>query len=156
MPGTLVVTDSTASLSAELAAAHHIAVVPLQVVIGAVTYDEGAEGATPDRVAAALKEFVPVTTSRPNPATMLALYEQAAADGYTSVVSLHISGEMSGTYESAAMAAAQASIPVIAVDTRQVGPAIGYAALAAADAAAAGASVTEVAEVARARATGST
>ena len=49
---TVVVTDSTAMLPPELAAARGIVVVPLQVVIGSEVFDEGAEGATPERVAA--------------------------------------------------------------------------------------------------------
>ena len=44
-----VVTDSTASLPPEVAAARGIVVVPLQVVIGAEAYDEGSEEATPER-----------------------------------------------------------------------------------------------------------
>ncbi|WKN47265.1 DegV family protein [Nocardioides sp. Arc9.136] len=149
---TVVVTDSTASLPAEVAAEHGLLVVPLQVVIGAQVHDEGEHGATPDMVAAALKSFTPVSTSRPSPATMAAAYERAVADGATSIVSVHISGDMSGTFESAQLAAREASVPVIAVDSRQVGVATGYAALAAAEVAAAGGSAEEVAEAARARA----
>ncbi len=156
MSGTLVVTDSTACLRPEDVEAHGIRVVPLQVVIGAKEYDEGAEGATPDKVAEALREFVPVSTSRPNPATMGEVYERAAAEGYEAVVSVHISGEMSGTFESAQLAARDARIPVHAVDSRQVGPATGYAAIAAAEVLAAGATAQEAAEVARARAAGAT
>ena len=62
----VVVTDSTASLPPEVAAEHGIVVVPLQVVIGADVFDEGSQGATPELVAAALKEFRPVSTSRPD------------------------------------------------------------------------------------------
>lgn len=149
---TVVVTDSTASLPAEVVAEHGLLVVPLQVVIGAQVHDEGEHGATPDMVAAALKSFTPVSTSRPSPATMAAAYERAVADGATSIVSVHISGDMSGTFESAQLAAREASVPVIAVDSRQVGVATGYAALAAAEVAAAGGSAEEVAEAARARA----
>jgi fatty acid-binding protein DegV len=47
--------------------ARGILVVPLQVVVGASSYDEGAEGATPALVAEALREFRPVSTSRPAP-----------------------------------------------------------------------------------------
>ena len=74
-----------------------------------------------------------MSTSRPAPAAMLEVYEAAARDGATEVVSVHLSGEMSGTFESAQLAARQASIPVTTVDSRQVGVATGYAALAAAD-----------------------
>jgi DegV family protein with EDD domain len=147
-----IVTDSTASLPPEVAVARGIVVVPLQVVIGATVYDEGADGATPDLVAAALKEWKPVSTSRPGPAALLEVYEKAASDGATAIVSVHLSGDMSGTFESAQLAARDASIPVIPVDTRQVGVATGYAALAAADVVDAGGSAEEAASAARDRA----
>lgn len=149
---TVVVTDSTASLPAQVASERGIVVVPLQVVIGARSYDEGAEGATPEAVAAALRDFTPVSTSRPNPAVMLGVYERLAAQGAEEIVSVHLSGEMSGTYESAQLAAKDAPVPVRVVDTRQVGVATGYAALAAADVVDAGGSSLESAEAARARA----
>jgi DegV family protein with EDD domain len=147
----VIVTDSTASLPPEVAAERGIVVVPLQVVIGATVYDEGADGATPDLVAAALKEWKPVSTSRPGPAALLEVYEKAARDGATEIVSVHLSGDMSGTFESAQVAARDASIRVIPVDTRQVGVATGYAALSAADVLDAGGSADDAAEAARER-----
>jgi DegV family protein with EDD domain len=153
MPGrTVVVTDSTASLPPDVALERGIVVVPLQVVIGATVYDEGAEGATPELVARALKEFRPVSTSRPAPAVLLEVYEKAASDGAAEVLSVHLSGDMSGTHESALLAARDASVPVTVVDSRQVGVATGYAALSAADVIDAGGSVAEAAEAARLRA----
>ena len=148
----LVVTDSTASLPVDVAAAHGIVVVPLQVVIGAKVYDEGSDGATPELVAEALKAFVPVSTSRPAPAVLLDVYEKAATDGYSAVVSVHLSGEMSGTFESAQLAARDASIPVHAVDSRQVGIATGFAAISAAGVLEDGGSAELAAETARERA----
>jgi DegV family protein with EDD domain len=148
----VVVTDSTASLPAEVAAEHGIVVVPLQVVIGADVFDEGAEGATPELVAAALKDFRPVSTSRPTPAALLEVYERVARDGATEIVSVHLSSDMSGTFESAQLAAREAPVPVVPVDSRQVGVATGYAALAAAAVAAGGGSAEDAAKAARARA----
>lgn len=147
-----VVTDSTASLPPEVAEARGIAVVPLQVVIGAEAYDEGSEHATPERVAAALREFLPVSTSRPAPAVLLDAYERAALAGAKQIVSVHISGEMSGTFESAQLAARDAPVRVVCVDSRQVGVATGYAALAAADAIGEGRSVEDAAAAAESRA----
>ena len=147
-----VVTDSTASLPPEVAEARGILVVPLQVVIGAQAYDEGSEEATPERVAAALREFLPVSTSRPAPAVLLDAYERAALAGAKQIVSVHISGEMSGTFESAQLAARDAPVRVVCVDSRQVGVATGYAALAAADAIGEGRSVEDAAEAASRRA----
>jgi DegV family protein with EDD domain len=146
-----LVTDSTASLPDDLVAEHHITVIPLQVVIGTQSYDEGTE-ATPTAVARALREKVPVSTSRPGPPVFLRAYERAAGAGAEAVVSVHLSGDMSGTYESAALAAAQASIPVDAVDSRHLGMATGYAVIAAAAALAKGAAAFEAAAAARARA----
>lgn len=150
-----IVTDSTASLPAEVAAERGIVVVPLQVVIGAEVLDEGPDGATPELVAAALREWKPVSTSRPGPAALLEVYEQAAREGATEIVSVHLSGEMSGTFESAQLAARDASVRVVPVDTRQVGFATGFAALAAADVVAAGGSADEAADAARDRAAAS-
>lgn len=152
-----LVTDSTASLPPEVVRRHGIRVVPLQVVIGSRSYDEGAEGgATPETVAAALREWTPVSTSRPTPAAMLEVYEEAAADGATAVVSIHLSGELSGTYESAQLAAREASIPVTTVDSQHLGMATGFAVLSAAEVLAAAGSAEEAAEVARRRAADTT
>ncbi len=126
--------------------------VPLQVVIGASSYDEGVpNGATPDLVARSLREWVPVSTSRPTPAAMLEAYERAAADGATEIVSVHLSSEMSGTYESAQVAAREAPVPVVPVDSRQVGMSVGFAVLAAADALDDGADAAGAARAAKAR-----
>ncbi len=147
-----IVTDSTASLPPEVAAERGIAVVPLQVVIGAHSYDEGVEGgATPETVAAALREWKPVSSSRPTPAAMLEAYEKAAAAGATQVLSIHVSSELSGTYESARLAAKESPIPVVTVDSRQVGMATGFGVLSAADVVTAGGSAEDAAEVARRR-----
>jgi DegV family protein with EDD domain len=150
MPRVAVVTDSTATVPATVAAEHGIRVVPMQVVVGAKDYQDGVDPeATPENIAAALKEFVPVSTSRPTPAAMLEVYERAAADGAEEIVSVHLSAEVSATYESALLAAKQAPVRVHAVDSRQIGAGTGYAALAAAEAAAAGADGAGAAAVAR-------
>jgi DegV family protein with EDD domain len=157
MPGTaVVVTDSTASLPPEVADARGIVVVPLQVVIGATVYDEGPGGATPDMVAAALREFRPVSTSRPSPTHLAEVYAEVAAGGATEILSIHLSAEMSGTLESAQLAAREAPVPVTVVDSRQVGVATGYAALSAADVLDAGGTVAEAADAARRRASDTT
>src|SRR3954451_17835156 len=147
-----LVTDSTASLPAELAAMRSITVVPLQVVIGATSYDEGVEGgATPEMLAEALRAWTPVSTSRPNPDEMLEVYHRLAAEGATEIVSLHLSGELSGTFESAQLAARKAPVPVLAVDSRQVGMGTGFAVLSAADARDRGGDASAVAAAARRR-----
>jgi fatty acid kinase fatty acid binding subunit len=143
-----VVTDSTASLPRAAVARYDIAVVPLQVVIGLTSYDEGT-GVTAQTLSAALSEQKPVSTSRPTPEVFLRAYEAAAAAGAESVVSIHLSAEVSGTYDSARLAAGEAPTPVEVVDSRQVGMGTGFAVLAAARAVRAGASAVEAASAAR-------
>jgi DegV family protein with EDD domain len=145
-----IVTDSSASLPDGAAEELGVVVVPLQVVIGATSYDE--DEATTEMVAEALRSFTPVSTSRPTPAAMAEVYAAAAAGGAEAVVSVHLSRDLSGTFDSAEIAAREAPVPVIAVDGRQVGHATGYAALAAARVAAAGGSAEDCAVAARARA----
>lgn len=128
-----LITDSTASLSPELVAEHGITVVPVQVIIGATVYDD--DKATPEMVAHALKEWTPVSTSRPNPSTFLEAYGAAAESGATEVLSIHLSAELSGTYDSAKLAAREAAdlgIKVTVLDSKQSAFALGYAVVAAA------------------------
>lgn len=146
-----VVTDSTAYLPEALTRAHAVHVVPLHVVVGGVQHEEGVDISTA-QLASALRQFRPVSTSRPSPAAFLTAYEAAAAAGANAVVSVHISSSMSGTVDSAAIAATECSLPVEVVDSRSMGMAMGYAVLSAAEAAGRGVDAKDVAAVARRRA----
>ncbi|WP_030256355.1 MULTISPECIES: DegV family protein [Streptomyces] len=154
MPADLaLVTDSTAYLPQEALDRHGITVVPLSVAVGDTVLSEGVE-ISPKDVAEALRGKQRVTTSRPNPETFAAAYRAAAEAGAKGIVSVHISGELSGTVEAARLAAAEAPVPVRVVDSRLVGMALGYGVLAAAEAIAAGQGLTEAAEAADRRAAG--
>jgi DegV family protein with EDD domain len=143
-----IVTDSTSSLSPEDARREAITVVPLKVVIGAEVHVEGQD-VTADMLAEALRAFVPVSTSRPTPDEFLTVYERLAAEGADAIVSVHLSAKMSGTLESALLAAKQASVPVTCVDSTQVGIATGFAAGRAARARDAGEDALGIADAAR-------
>lgn len=145
-----VVTDSTALFpSGEAPAGVHV--VPLQVIIDQECYPEGTEEASPEAVVAAFAAKRRVTTSRPAPATLQELYGRLASEGYAEVLSLHLSSEMSGTFESAQLAGRDADVRVHAFDTRAVGPAVGYGAAAAVAAVHRGASAEDAMQVAKER-----
>lgn len=146
-PTIAVVTDSTASLDPVDAERAGIEVVPLKVIIGAETFVEGQD-LTSDMIAKALAEFVPVSTSRPTPEEFFDVYEALAKAGATEIVSVHLSAKMSGTIDSARLAAKRCSVPVTVVDTQQVGVGVGFAAGAAAHARAGGGGVKEIVEAA--------
>ncbi|GAA3131245.1 DegV family protein with EDD domain [Kribbella aluminosa] len=144
-----VVTDSTAGLSTHELLRHPLTVVPLRVVIGGTSYDDGATSA--DVVAEALKTFTPVSTSRPAPQTFADTYAACAAAGAEEIVSIHLSGDMSGTFEAAMIGAKESPVPVRVVDSRSLGMGLGFPVLAAAAAAAAGEDAATVEAAARAR-----
>jgi DegV family protein with EDD domain len=146
-----IVTDSTAYLPDEAVARFGIDVVPLSVVMGDQVLCEGLE-ASPADVAHALQRRVRVTTSRPNPEAFAAAYRAAAERGAEAVVSLHLSAELSGTYEAAVLAAEDAPLPVRVVDTQMVAMALGYCVLTAAETARAGGTADEVVAAAEKRA----
>lgn len=146
-----VVTDSTADLDPDLAAEREIRVVPLQVVIDGRSMVEGRE-AGPADIAAALRRRAQVSTSQPAPRAFLDAYESAAASGASGIVSVHLSGQLSGTVDAARLAAREAPVPVTVVDSQSLGLGLGFAALTAADAADRQLALDEVAAAAADRA----
>lgn len=128
-----IVTDSTASIPAELAATAGVRVVPLDVVIGGERLVEG-EGDTDERLVRALDDGVRVSTSQPAPAAFARAYAAAATAGAKEIVSIHLSGELSGTFRAAELAALGSPVPVHLVDSRSAGLGLGFAVLAAVEA----------------------
>ncbi|AJF65153.1 DegV family protein [Streptomyces vietnamensis] len=148
-----IVTDSTAYLPRQTRERHEITTVPLTVVIGDRALEEGTE-ISAKALAEALQKRRPVTTSRPSPEVFAEAYREAAAAGAKGVVSLHLSAEVSGTYDAAVLAAKGAPVPVRVVDTRMMGMALGFCALAAAEVVEAGGSLDEAVAAAEKRAAG--
>jgi DegV family protein with EDD domain len=136
-----VVTDSTAALPASLVAG--LTVVPLTVVIDGVEAQEGV-GVAPGAVAEALAAGKPVSTSRPTPAAFAGEYERLLGAGHDAVLSVHLSAKLSGTWESAALAAKDFAGRVEVIDSGGAGMGLGFPAVAAASAASAGLELADV------------
>jgi DegV family protein with EDD domain len=144
----MVVTDSAASLPEALTKRWDIAVVPLEVRIDDVVYREATDRES-DRVLDALEAGRKVSTSQPSVGAFEDVYRVLAERGAGRIVSIHISGKISGTVNGARLAAASSPVPVVVVDTASVGMGAGWPALAAAAKAKHGAGADEVAEEAR-------
>ena len=142
-----VVTDSTAYLPTELTPAG-LRVVPLIVQLGPRSGRDGID-VSPDELAQALRARLQVTTSRPSPAAFEAAYRAAFDDGAERVVSVHLSRELSGTWDSARLAAQEFGYGAVrVVDSRSTAMGLGFAVLAAARAAADGARSGDVQDAA--------
>lgn len=139
-----VITDSTADLPLELAEGAGLRVVPMSVTFGSETLIS--------RVSISDEEFYQrlaataslPTTSQPNPHWFIEAWQDAADDGCTAVVSLHVSRHLSGTVSQAQRLAADAPLPVTVVDSLQVAGGLALMALAAQRTADQGADVDEV------------
>ncbi|MDO0927765.1 DegV family protein [Streptomyces sp. TG1A-8] len=148
-----IVTDSTAYLPPRTMERHGITAVPLTVVLGDQALEEGTEISTRS-LAQALQKRRPVTTSRPSPQVFSETYRKVAEAGASDIVSLHLSAELSGTYDAAVLAAREAPVPVRVVDTGMIAMALGFCALAAAETADAGGTADEAVTAAEKRAAG--
>lgn len=133
-----VVTDSTAYFPDGVAERHGIRRVPLHVLVDDRHRLDGVQFGSAELVAA-LTRRVSVTTSRPTPGEFAAVYEEAMRAGIEAVVSVHLSRALSGTWDSARLAADHlGGERVRVVDSRSTGMGLGFAALAAARVAAGG------------------
>jgi len=144
-----VVTESVADLPSEVAQQWGIRTVPYLITWDGTTYLDGVE-LDPGRLYEAMHHGTQsVSTGFPSAKAFEDLYRQAA-DGADGIVSIHISGDLSGGYAQAAQTAAQLSglPPIRAVDSRTISMAQGYVALAAAKRAAQGGTLEEVAAAA--------
>jgi DegV family protein with EDD domain len=146
-----VVTDSTSYLPPGTAAERGIQVVPLEVRLGERVGREGIEVDTAALLVALADRRLDVQTSRPTPAEFAACYRAALDAGADAVVSVHLSRELSGTWDAARAAAAEVGPDrVWVVDSRAAGMGLGYAVLAAADSSDTGADGAAVAAAAAA------
>jgi fatty acid kinase fatty acid binding subunit len=119
---TVVVTDSTADPNDRWPALG-ITVVPLKVVFGDEMFDDGTE-MSPPLLYERLKEGGDLpTSSQPSVAQFADVYAELG-ERYDHILSIHISGEMSGTIQSAT-AAAEGNDKVEVYDSRSVSCGLG-------------------------------
>jgi DegV family protein with EDD domain len=143
-----IVTDSSADLPDQIVEELGITVIPLYVRFGEEVYR--------DRVTISEDEFyqrlendpVHPTTVQPGPQDFLEIYQRVAEDA-DGIVSVHISGKLSGTCNSALMAKGmmETGCPIEVVDSRAVSTGLGLIAMAAARAAKAGENLEAVVAV---------
>ena len=142
-----VITDSTACLPKYVVERDRISVVPVQVTIDDTTKDEGVE-LNSLAVLAAINTGKHVTTNHPSPQTFQNLFSTLQMQGYSEVLAIHLSSELSATYSACVTAARDSSIPVRVIDSRSIGLGLGFAVMAASAAVKRGVALNEVADIA--------
>jgi DegV family protein with EDD domain len=138
MPRVGIVTDSTCDLGPEELAALDVRMVSLTVHLGDEHFADWID-LRPDAfypMLTAAKDLP--TTSQPSPADFSLAYKSLADEGCDEVVVITLSAALSGTFESANLAATSSPIPVRIVDGKKASQATGLIVKAAVEARAAG------------------
>jgi len=117
MPRIAVVTDSTCDRGPDALAAAGVTMVPLMVHFGDGAYRDWVE-LTPEQFFPKLRSAAQLpTTSQPTPGDFALVYRTLADEGAEGIVSIHLSAKLSGTVESALMAAENSPVPVRVIDS---------------------------------------
>lgn len=142
-----VVTDSGGDLPLEVRERLGINVVPLTVQFGDEIFKDGMEISTSEFYTRLKADSLIPSTCQPSPADFVEVYEQIAKPGDT-IISIHLSSKMSGTYQSAVLASSMIdpAIQVKAIDSKAASMGIGLVAVAAAEAIQAEKSLDEILE----------
>lgn len=99
-----IVVDSTSYLPEELLERYNIYTIPLNTILGENSYREGIDIST-DEFFEQMKNMEELPrTSQPSIGDYILLLEALRKDGYTDVISFHLSSGISGTYQSAVSA----------------------------------------------------
>jgi DegV family protein with EDD domain len=142
-----IVTDSTADLAPEAAAAAGIRVVPLFVRFGAEEFQAGVDLTTEQFWTRLLAPDAPFpATAAPSPGAFRSTFEACFADGADAIVCPTIGSKLSATFQSATLAAQELRDREIhVIDTGSTSMSTGILALFAAEMAAAGVTGAEIA-----------
>jgi DegV family protein with EDD domain len=143
-PRVAIVTDSTADLPTQLAKARTVTVVPLTLNFDGQSLLDGVDITPADFYRRLPAAATHPTTSQPSPGRFAEAYSALLAE-HDSVVSIHISAKLSGTYASARQAADMVDPARIrVVDSELVSMSLGLVTLVAATMAAKGAEVEAI------------
>ena len=129
-----IVTDSTADLSPEQVKKYGIRVVPITVLFGEESFADGVELSAEDFYQRLTSGTVLPKTSQPSPEAFRQVYEELAGKDEV-ILSMHVSGKLSGTLNSAELASKMVSSKVIPIDTKTASQGIARSVLIAAEAA---------------------
>ena len=129
-----VMTDSSADLPPELAQRWHVTVLPCYVVVGDVTYKDGVDLSHDQFYHQLTSNARLPTTAQPSAADFQAVYQELLGQGHQ-VISIHVSGKLSGTLNSAeqAKAALGKAAPIEIIDSQLASIPLGLTVVAAAE-----------------------
>ena len=112
-----IITDSTCDLPADELRDLHIRRVPLYVNFRGEVLKDWLEITPGDIVAGVSAGAAIPSTSQPSPQDFINAFQAAVTQGATEILCITISSKLSGTYQSATVAAEELEVPVHVFDT---------------------------------------
>ncbi len=140
-----IVTDSTVDLTDEVVKELDIHVVPLSISIDGETYLDRVDLSPLSFIEKMKSSKELPKSSQPPAGSFVELYDELGKDG-SSVLSIHMTGNMSGTVRSAESAADMSSSDVTVVDSRFISKGLAFQVIEAAKLAKAGKSMQQILE----------
>lgn len=114
--GFAVVVDSTFDMSQDEYRELGITMVPLNILVGENEFKDQVEISSEEFYARMSEAEKLPQTAQPSPYDFAQVYEGLALQGFDGILSLHIAGVLSGTVESARIAASQVDVDVRVMD----------------------------------------
>ena len=128
-----IVTDSTADLPGYLIEQHEIKVVPTMLIVEGREYADGIGISREEFYTRLPSLHTPPTTAAPSIGDFLAPYQALLASGCDHILSIHVSGKLSGVVNVARRAAQDFPGKVTCIDSGSLSMGIGFQVLAAAE-----------------------
>jgi DegV family protein with EDD domain len=141
-----IVTDSTCDLTAEYYAEYGITVVPINIQFGTDSFLDGITIDSETFYRKVDESGILPKTSQPSAGQFEEYYARLASEGATDIISIHVTGKLSGTYQSAEMAKGLVAdrVQIHPFDTLSGSAGMGFMVLEAARMAEAGKSVEDI------------
>ncbi|UCH42732.1 MAG: DegV family protein, partial [Dehalococcoidales bacterium] len=142
-----IVTDSAADLPPEIISELDITVVPVYLLFGKQVFRDKVDISEDDLYQRLQDDPIHPTTTQPTPKDFSEVYQQLSQKA-DNIISIHISGKLSGTYNSATQGVklVESGCPIEVIDSHTVSMALGLVVIVAATMARAGKSRQEILE----------
>lgn len=114
-----IVTDSAAGLTQAFIDEHDIKVLPMSVIVEGIAYKEGVDKSVAEIYELLKESGEGAKTSQPTIGEFMEIFKGIEEDDqYDSVISIHASSELTGTYQSALSVSEEIEKPVTVIDSK--------------------------------------
>ena len=119
-----IVTDSTSDLPQSFLQQHDVHVIPLNITIDQTSYTDQLD-ITSDEFLKRLEAGADTKTSQPAIGQFIETYDNLGSDG-SKIISIHMTSQLSGTYQTAVQASHMSNSDVTVVDSQSISFGLGY------------------------------